>query len=378
VIASAWSGRKYSLSSRPIRWLAYLAGWTVFALFFISEDTGRLLYQGHTFQWHGYLVVWLTTAYAWAFLAPFVWWLARRFPIEQKTWARIVGLHLVSSFGFALIEEVLFALITPIFGLPWFPRNFAATFRAVLPIDFHLNVIIYWTIVGVQHGVSYYRKFLEREKLSAQLELRATQLESQLTQANLNALKMQLHPHFLFNTLNAIVVLVRQHRTAEADEMLTNLSELLRQTLDGWETQEVPLRREVELINLYLDIQRVRFQDRLTVEMSLSPATLDALVPSLLLQPLVENAIRHGVSKSSAPVRIELKSNLRNSLLEIQVCDDGPGVSAESSGNGVGLSNTRARLEQLYGERQSLRLDGRAGGGTVATVLLPYHPQEAL
>jgi sensor histidine kinase YesM len=185
----------------------------VFALFFISEDTGQLLYQGRTIPWHGYLVVWLTTAYAWAFLAPFVWWLARRFPIDQKTWARSAGLHLISSIGFALIEAVLFALITPVFGLPWFPRNFAATFRAVLPIDFHLNVILYWLIVGVQHSVSYYRKFVEREKLSAQLELRATQLESQLTQANLNALKMQLHPHFLFNTLNAIVVLVRQHRT---------------------------------------------------------------------------------------------------------------------------------------------------------------------
>jgi LytS/YehU family sensor histidine kinase len=261
------------------------------------------------------------------------------------------------------------------FGLPWFPRKFAATFRAVVPIDFHLNVIVYWLIAGVQHSVGYYRRLLERERLSAQLELRATQLESQLAQARLSALKMQLHPHFLFNTLNAIVVLVRQHRAAEADEMLTNLSELLRQTLAGWETQEVPLRREVELINLYLDIQRVRFQDRLTVETSLSPATLDALVPSLLLQPLVENAIRHGVSKSSAPVRIELKSRLRDATLELQVCDNGPGISGEGSGSGVGLSNTRARLQQLYGDRQSLRLDGLAGGGVAATVLLPYHAE---
>jgi two-component system LytT family sensor kinase len=172
--------------------------------------------------------------------------------------------------------------------------------------------------------------------------------------------------------------------------MLTNLSELLRQTLAGWETQEVPLHREVELISLYLDIQRVRFQDRLLVEMNLSPVTLQALVPSLLLQPLVENAVRHGVSKSSTPVRIELKSTLKekDSLLEIQVCDGGPGVSGvgvsgdgvsspgvsgESSGNGVGLSNTRARLEQLYGKHQSLRLDGLRSGGTMVTVLLPYH-----
>jgi two-component system, LytTR family, sensor kinase len=364
------------LTARLIRWLAYLAGWTLFALFFISEDAGRLLYQGQTVQWRGYLVVWLTTAFAWACLTPFVWWLASRFPVERKTWLRSGGLHLVGSLCFALIEGAMFAGITPLFGLPWFPRSFAATFRAVLPIDFHLNVIIYWSIVGVQHGVSYYRKFLERESLAAQLELRATQLESQLTKATLSALKMQLHPHFLFNTLNAIVVLVRQHRVEEADKMLTNLSELLRHTLAGWETQEVPLRREVELINLYLDIQRVRFQDRLSVEMNFSPATLDAVVPSLLLQPLVENAVRHGVSKSSARVTIALKSYLRESLLEIQVCDDGPGVAGDSPGNGVGLSNTRARLEQLYGEQQSLRLDCRAGGGTIATVLLPYHCEE--
>jgi two-component system LytT family sensor kinase len=366
------------VSSKLLRWLAYLGGWTLFALFFISEDTGRILYQGHSVEWHGYLVVWLTTAYAWAFLTPFVWWLARRIPIERVNWWRAGLIHLFLSVCFALVEEVLFAAITPIFGLPWFPRNFAATFRAVVPIDFHLNVIIYWLIVGVQHSMGYYRRFLERERLTAQLELRATQLESQLTQAKLSALKMQLHPHFLFNTLNAIVVLVRQHRVDEADQMLTNLSELLRQTLAGWETQEVPLRREVELINLYLDIQRVRFQDRLTVETSLSPKTLDALVPSLLLQPLVENAVRHGVSKTSAPVRIELKSCLRNSSLELQVCDNGPGVSGETSGSGVGLSNTRARLEQLYGERQSLRLDDLAGGGTVATVLIPYHSEERL
>jgi hypothetical protein len=201
----------FFLSSRLIRWLAYLGGWTLFALFFISEDAGRLLYQGQPVPWRGYLVVWLTTAYAWAFLTPFVWWLARRLPIERKNWWRSGGMHLVWSVCFALIEEVLFAFITPFFGLPWFRRTFVATFRAVVPIDFHLNVIIYWLIVGVQHSVSYYRKFFERERLSAQLELRATLLESQLAQANLSALKMQLHPHFLFNTLHAIVVLVRQH-----------------------------------------------------------------------------------------------------------------------------------------------------------------------
>ena len=364
------------LSAKPFRWLAYLGGWALFALFFISEDAGRLVYQGRAVQWRAYFVVWFTTAYAWALLAPFAWWLARRIPIERRNWWRSVVFHLLLSLAFALVEEILFAVITPVFGLPWFPREFLPTFRAVVPIDFHLNVILYLLIVGIQHGVGYYRKLLEREQLSAQLEVRARQLETQLVQANLNALKMQLHPHFLFNTLHAIVVLVRQHRTDEADQMLTNLSELLRRTLAVWQTQEVPLRLEIEFINLYLDIQRVRFQDRLTVEISLSPVTLNALVPSLLLQPLVENAIRHGVSKTNAAVRMELKSKLRDSLLEIQVCDDGPGLSVESSRNGLGLSNTRARLHHLYGENQSLRLDSPAGGGTIATVLLPYHAAE--
>lgn len=368
--------RGRSLRLRPIRCLAYLAGWALFALFFISEDAGRLVYQGRAVQWRAYFVVWLTTAYAWALLAPFAWWLSHRIPIERRNWWRAIGFHLLLSLAFALVEEILFAAITPVFGLPWFPRKFLATFRAVVPIDFHLNVIIYLLIVGIQHGVGYYRKLLEREQVSARLEVRARQLETQLVQANLNALKMQMHPHFLFNTLHAIVVLVRQHRTDEADRMLTNLSELLRRTLAVWQTQEVPLQLEIDFINLYLDIQRVRFQDRLTVEISLSPGTLNALVPSLLLQPLVENAIRHGVSKTTAPVRIEIKSNVRDSLLEVQVCDDGPGLSVESSGNGLGLSNTRARLQHLYGERQSLRLESPAGRGTIATVLLPYRPSE--
>ena len=319
------------LISKPTRWLAYLGGWALFALFFISEDAGRLVYQGRAVPWRAYFVVWLTTAFAWALLAPFAWWLARRIPIERGNWWRGIGFHLLLSLVFALVEEILFAAVTPLFGLPWFPRKFLPTFRAVVPIDLHLNVILYLLIVGIQHGVGYYRKLLEREQVSAQLEVRARQLETQLAQANLNALKTQLHPHFLFNTLHAIVVLVRQRRTDEADQMLTNLSELLRRTL----------------------------------------------VPSLLLQPLVENAIRHGVSKTNAPVRIELKSNLRDSLLEIQVCDDGPGLSAETSGNGLGLSNTRARLQHLYGEKQSLRLDSPAGGGAIVTLLLPYHPAES-
>jgi hypothetical protein len=168
------------LTRRYTRWLAYLGGWTLFALFFITEDTGRLLYRGQRVDWHGYLVVWLTTAYAWACLAPLVWKLAGILPITRSVWWRSGGIHLVASLCFSLLEEVLFAAITPVFGLPWFPRKFLATFRAVVPVDFHLNVIVYWLIVGLQHSASYYRELREREQLSAQLQLRATQQQPRI------------------------------------------------------------------------------------------------------------------------------------------------------------------------------------------------------
>src|SRR5215831_7885917 len=339
------------LQSRLIRWLAYVSGWALFALFFMSEDVSRSLYQGRPVEWRGYLIVWITTASAWALLTPVVWHLAGRFPIERQRWWRSLLFHLVAGVIFALAEEAIFAAITPRLGLPWFKPTFAATFRAVLPIDFHLNLIMYWLIVGARHTFIYYRRYREREREAARLELRASELQNQLGQARLDALKMQLRPHFLFNTLNAVVVLVRQGRMHEADQMLTNLSELLRQSLASDQEQEIPLREEIDFLKLYLEIERVRFQDRLVVEMSFDPETLEAAVPCLLLQPLVENAIRHGIAKTADGGRVSVGSRqIDDSMLEIQVYNDGPSNSgqANNKGVGVGLSNTRARLQELY------------------------------
>lgn len=364
---------------KPIwtKWLAYFGFWTLFAFFFISENAAPILYQGRGVDWRAYLIVWLTTAYAWALLAPGVWFLARRFSIERPALASRISLHLIAGIGVALLEEALFALVTPVFGLPWFKRAFWATFRAVLPIDFHLNLIIYWLIVGAYHAVDYYRKYRERERFAAQLELRASALQNQLTQATLTALQMQLHPHFLFNTLNAIVVLVRKQETQAADEMLTNLGELLQRTLENEKAQKVPLRQEIDYLQLYLDIQKVRFQDRLTIKMALAPETLNALVPTFLLQPLVENAFQHGIAKKASPGTLELKSHKVNSALQIQVCDDGPGIPPQGpKDGGVGLKNTRARLRELYQERQALHLENSPKGGAIITVVLPYHLAE--
>jgi two-component sensor histidine kinase len=361
------------LKSARIRWLAYFAGWTLFALFFFSEDVSRSLYQGRRVEWRGYLIVWLTTASAWALLAPVVWYLASRVRIERQRWWKSIMIHLIASMIFAVAEETVFAAVTPLFGLPWFKPSFIATFRDVLPIDFHLNLIMYWLIVAGQHTASYYRRYRERERETARLQLRASELQNQLGQARLDALTMQLRPHFLFNTLNAIVVLVRQQRTHEADQMLTNLSDLLRQSLAADQIQEVPLREEIELLKLYLDIEHVRFQDRLQVEMNFEAETLEAAVPCLLLQPLVENAVRHGIAKTASGGRVTLGSRRIGSMLEISVYNDGPAITRQAEGAGVGLSNTRARLRGLYQEQQSLAIETGRDGGVTATVSLPFH-----
>jgi LytS/YehU family sensor histidine kinase len=199
-------------------------------------------------------------------------------------------------------------------------------------------------------------------------------LETQLAQAQLQTLKMQLHPHFLFNTLNAIAGLVRDSRNKAAVNMLAGLSDLLRYTLENAGKQEVPLKEELEFLELYLDIQQMRFSDRLRVELQIEPETLGALVPNLILQPLVENAIRHGVSRRAASGTIGVSAKRDDALLCIRIYDDGPGLKRDK-GRGVecvGLSNTRARLRQLYSEDQRFSLTEREGGGVEATLIIPF------
>jgi LytS/YehU family sensor histidine kinase len=227
----------------------------------------------------------------------------------------------------------------------------------------HMNVFAYWVILGVGQGFLYYRKYRDRE-------LHASRLEAQLSQAQLQVLKMQLHPHFLFNTLNAISALV--HEDADlAERMIARLGELLRSTLEAADRQEVPLRQEVEFIRPYLEIERARMGDRLKVELDIDPAALDAHVPNLLLQPLVENAIRHGIAPRAEPGRIEVRARREEGRLRLEVCDDGPGLAAGPR-EGVGLTNTRARLRQLYGEEHCFEMSNGAGRGLTVRVTIPF------
>jgi sensor histidine kinase YesM len=227
---------------------------------------------------------------------------------------------------------------------------------------FHFNLLFYWVMVSVSHAFSYYRQFQERA-------LRAKELEQRLTQARLQALQMQLNPHFLFNTLNAISTLM--HRDVKAaDRMLARLAELLRYALDSTDAQEVPLRQELAFLERYLEIERTRFGERLTIETQLQPETLDALVPNLVLQPLVENAIKHGVERRTKSGRITLIGEVKGERLALQVLDNGPGLR-EGGVEGIGLSNTRARLQQLYGEEHRFELRDANEGGVVVALEIP-------
>jgi two-component system LytT family sensor kinase len=353
--------------------------WTLAGLFFFTEDLSRKALWDTPTPWWRFLISWLIGVWLAAALTPGVLWLGRRWPIERGVWPSRVALHAAASLVFAAIQVVLISAIAPLVGfvgeLP--STSFAQTLPVIAVVAFHNDAVSYWLLLGLQHGVRYYRRYQEREKQALRLELQTAELETQLVRARLGALKMQLQPHFLFNTLNAIMVLVRQQRGPEAEETIARLGDLLRFVLDDALAQEVPLRRELEYLGLYLSIEQMRFADRLRIAIDADPAILDAAVPHLGLQPIVENAVRHGVGASEAGGTIRLTASRVADTLVVEVADDGPGFAPEGASGpaqrrGIGLDNTRARLRQLYGDRASLSIASGRPSGAVVTLVLPY------
>jgi two-component sensor histidine kinase len=353
-------------------WLILFGFWTLFSFLNANQIYFEMLHNPnmHHSWWRiafWQLVIW----YLWGFLSPLILQLARRFPLEGP--ARIKGLliHLLTCVVLSAVQiagaTALRIIIEP-FDVWSDTRTFLVQYQRELSNCFLLNVLVYWAIFGVGYAFDYREKYREREA-------QAAELKAQLAQAQLESLKMQLQPHFLFNTLHTIAGLVRGNEKVPAVNMISGLSDLLRRTLESADEQEVPLKEEVKFIELYLDIQKVRFSDRLAVQIDVPPETRNALVPNLFLQPLVENAIRHGVSQQSAPGLIEIKTSRDNGDLQITVADNGPGLRAnyqqERSG-GIGLTNTSERLKRLYGKRHRFDLRNRAGGGTEATVVIPF------
>ena len=357
------------------RFAAIFLVWMVVGLFMCTQDLTRKFFFHDPTPWWHFLVSWLVGCSISALMTPAILWLGNRFSIGRRNWVRRIALHLLFSVTFSISQLVVDSAILSRLGIfPTFMTTFSGTLVVLLILGFHGNILAYWIVLGIQYTFRYYRRYQEREKEALRLELHASALKSQLMQAQLSALKMQLQPHFLFNTLNAIMVLVRQERGPQAEKTLALLSDLLRCVLEDVEAQEVPLRRELEYLEIYLAIEQVRFQDRLRVEISAEPSALDAAVPHMGLQPIVENAVRHGIGRSSKAGRIEISAAQVNGNLELRVKDDGPGLSAtDSPARGIGLANTRERLRQLYGDGASLAVENGDQGGAVVTMILPYH-----
>jgi two-component system, LytTR family, sensor kinase len=343
---------------RWFRWALTFVGWTCVAFFFASQTYLSYKYSGGGAHWGIILKINLCEWYAWGMLAPGIIWLAGKFSFERQRWVSSLAVHLAIGVGVAFAKWQLDNLLL----------HYVLGFRTrtSLAFVFHQSVVTYWLLVGATQACLYYRRYREGE-------LRSAQLGAQLAQAQLQALKMQLHPHFLFNTLNAISTLV--HRDPEAaDRMIARLSELLRLTLENAGVQEVPLAQELEFLERYLEIERTRFADRLVVRMDIAPEALDARTPYLILQPLVENAIRHGIAARSSAGCIVVSARRDNGKLVLEVGDDGPGITsaASISNKGVGISSTRARLEKLYGSAQRFELRNGEKGGLVVTLAFPF------
>jgi two-component sensor histidine kinase len=344
------------------------AAWAVFGLLVANQSSMLSALGGRPMPWVIALRPALLESTLWAFTNVAIFWLARRFPLERGRVLRGIVVHLVAAVVIALARSGVMVVLG--WYLPWVRvRSFGPQFWGTSS----QNALFYALLLGIAHLGLYYRRYREREQA-------AEQLARGLTEARLQALKMQLQPHFLFNTLNAISALIPPD-AKPARRMLARLGDLLRTTLEHEDTQEVTLREELAFLEPYLEIEQARLEDRLTVVMNIAPETLDARVPHLILQPLVENAIRHGIAARIEPGTVEISASRGpdDRFLQLEIKDDGRGVDRDieiAPRRGVGLTNVRSRLEQLYGREHRFKLENQAAGGVLVRISLPFRRAE--
>ena len=327
----------------------------------------------------GQMLIWeLPYWLIWAALSPLVFRLARRFPLERGQWFGNLLIHITGCVCLSVFHRGLYLAVGWLSQVNAYER-LSSVYR-VYHFLFFFNLpngfMSYGTILLVSYLILYYQRYQEQELKNSRLETRMTQIELQAASAELKALKMQLHPHFLFNTLNSISSLLEDNPRA-ADEMLCKLATLLRRTTESSGAQTVTLEEELDYLTCYLDIERVRFEDRLAVDMDITSTALRAVVPTLILQPIVENAVKHAVAPASGPVRIGIHAEVSREMLRINVTDSGAGALLNAPGGrtsreGLGLSNTRARLDQMFGGGHHFLLAPAPAGGLSVTIEIPY------
>lgn len=352
--------------NRLVAVVAYLFAWTVPGLISATQLMMSYSLRGDAAPMRLLVQITFPTWYAWALLCPAIWWAARRFPLDGARWLPALPIHLALNASLMVASAALVLGARALFGLPAMRAP-----RAEVIGSLNTSLLAYWTVVLVAHAVRY-REDLQRRAV------REAELAARLSEARLEALRAQLDPHFLFNTMNAISAFVHQDPDT-AERMLGELGELLRMVLDQSGAQVVPLRRELAFVDRYLSIQKARLGNRLSTAVAVPDELGDIPVPAMLLQPLVENAVEHGIARRRGPGSLRLWAARDATGLVLEVEDDGPGLAGASNRPPawrVGLRNTRERLAQLYGPAHTFEVVEREPHGVVARVRIPIRPGE--
>ena len=355
-------------SARFRNGLLILSVWISVAMLSAMQFYVAALSTGAEVDWGGILSLQLPLWGSWILLTPFVLFTARRFPLERGHLTRSVPVHLLAATACGLLYIGLWMYWSlRIAGYSYGETSLAETFWNFFRARFNVAFLTYWAIIGVYYAFTNHRRYRERN-------VEIARAREELARAQLTALRLQLQPHFLFNTLHAVSSLMEDDvRTARA--VLARLSELLRATLEHDGAEELSLDAELELLNGYLEIEHTRFGDRLRVELDVADEARRALVPAFLLQPLVENAIRHGITPRESAGSVKVRATRANGQLRLSVSDDGagiPDVAGVANGRGIGLRNTRERLRRLYGNDHTFELRCPEGHGCSVDIAIPF------
>lgn len=348
----------------PRRVMVIVGAWALIAMLLAAQAWVAAQVRGEPMMWARASTIWLVWAMAWAALTPLALRLEARFPLQPPHRRRALAVHGLASVGCALVNLALFALAAPLIGATQVEPTWLGTFSRLLGTTFLLNLPVYWLIVIAAHVDRLARSAREKDR-------RELRLEAQLADARLQTLRTQLQPHFLFNALNTVSVLMHEDVEA-ADRVLLQLSALLRRSLDSTEAHEVTLGEEIAFLERYLEIERARIGERFSYRIDVPDEVLQARVPNLILHPLVENALRHGLAARAGPGHLEVTAEREGNSLRLCVLDDGRGLPAESTER-VGLANTRTRLRLLYADRHRFEVRNSDGGGVIAEIELPWH-----